>query len=487
MMQTLRKNAKFFLWIVLLAFVLTIFALWGMQGAVGSGKNPEVIAKIGDEEVTYSMLSTAWNNRREELYSEGRQITEELEKNEKKEILDMIITHKLRLKYAGSLGITASDEEVGGQIRNYPAFSTREGGFDKNIYINFLNNNRIRPEEFENEQREQIIVYKLRNQLITGIKAGTEELKELYLKRSRSIKGDYVSFGYKDFLSSVKIEEEKMKDYYAINKQKYEKPERVKASHILIMADASPSSPTGLTDEAAKKLAEKIISELNSGASFASLAKKYSSDPGSKEKGGDLGWFERGMMVKEFEDTAFSLKKGALSGAVKTQFGYHVIKCDDKDPGFEPTYDKVKKDILSEMQKTEAMSAASKKSSEFNSLLKEGKKFEEAAAALKTPVRKTPYFTEDGLKEIDSESFAGTALNLNTGETSGVITGKESFVVFKLTDEKPASYDRNKFETQKDKLSEMLISMKYNAYMESLTAELKNKFKVEIFEENLLN
>lgn len=487
MMQTLRKNAKFFLWIVLLAFVLTIFALWGMQGAVGSGQNPEVIAKIGDDEITYSMLSSAWNNRREELYSEGRQVTEELEKKEKKEILDMIITHKLRLKYADSLGITASDEEVGRQIKSYPAFSTKEGGFDKNIYIGFLNNNRIRPEEFENEQREQIISYKLRNQLITAIKASSDELKELYLKLSRSIKGDYVSFGYKDFLTSVKIEEEKMKDYYAINKQKYEKPERVKASHILIMADASPSSPTGLTDEAAKKLAEKLVSELNAGASFSSLAKKHSSDPGSKEKGGDLGWFERGMMVKEFEDAAFSLKKGALSGAVKTQFGYHIIKCEDKDSGFEPTYDKVKKEILSEMQKAEAMSVASKKASEFSELLKEGKNMADAAATLKTPLKKTPYFMEDGLKEIESDSFAATALNLNNGETSGVISGQEAYFIFILTDEKPAQYDRNKFELRKDKLSEMLTSIKYNAYMETLTAELKNKYKLEVFEENLLN
>ena len=487
MMQTLRKNAKFFLWFVLIAFILTIFALWGMQGAVGSGKNPEILAKIGSEEITYSLLSAAWNNKREELYNEGIQVTEELEKSTKKEILDQIINHKLLLKHASVLGISASDEEVGSQIRSYPAFSTKEGGFDKNLYLNFLNSSRIRPEEFEHEQREQIIAYKLRNQLIAAVKPGSEELKELYLKRARAVKGDYVYFNYSSFIDSVKIEEEKMKDYYALNKQKYEKPERVKASHILIMADASPSSPTGLTDEAAKKLAETILKDLNSGSSFSSLAKKYSSDPGSKEKGGDLGWFERGMMVKEFEDTAFTLKKGGLSGIVKTQFGYHIIKCEDRDAGFEPTYEKVRKEILLEMQKKEGLSLAEKKAVEFSELIKKGKDFSETAKEINTAVKSTPYFTLEGLKEIESESFAGTVLNLNKGETSSIIKGPSGYYIFSLKEEKEAQYDRNKFEQQKDTLTDMLTSIKYEAYMESLAAELKKDYKIEIYEENLLN
>ncbi len=487
MMQAMRRNAKFFLWIVLGAFILTIFALWGMQGAVGGGSNPEVIAKIGDEDITYTMLSAVWNNKREELYGEGIQVTEDLERMEKRKILDSLIDHRVRLKYASSLGITATDEEVGAQIRSYPVFSTQEGGFDRNAYINFLRANGIRPSDFENEQREQIILYKLRNQLMASVKTGTDELRELYLKRARSVKGEYVYFNYREHLPSININEEKMKDFYAMNKKKYEKPERVKASHILIMADASPSSPTGLTDEAAKKLADSLLEDLKKGASFSEAAKKHSADPGSKDKGGELGWFERGMMVKEFEDAAFALKKNTLSGAVKTQFGYHIIKCLDREDGFEPTYEKVRKDILEEMQKNEGVAAMLKKAVAFENVLKEGKSFAEAAAGAGAKIKQTAFFKEDGLKEIESEKFADEALNLNAGGITPVIQGDNGYYIFTLKEEKPAQYDRNRFEEQKERLVDMLKTAKFESYLAALTKSLRNGYKIEVFEDNLLN
>lgn len=487
MMQALRKNAKFFLWIVLGAFILTMFALWGMQGMVGEGNNTEVIAKIDEENITYTMLSSAWNNRREELYSDGTQVTEELETKEKREILNRLIDHRVRLKHAASLGITATDEEVGAQIRTYPAFSTRENTFDRNAYINFLRANRIRPADFENEQREQIILYKLGNQLMVSIKTGSEELKALYLKRARSVKGDYVYFNYKDHLSSININEERMKDFYAMNKSKYTKPERVKASHILIVADASPSSPTGLTDEAAKKLAESLLENIKQGASFSETAKKHSDDPGSKDNNGELGWFERGMMVKEFENVAFNLKKGGLSGVVKTQFGYHIIKSLDKEEGFEPTYEKVRKEVLKEMQKNEGIAKMLKKANAFNNMLKSGKSFAEAASESGVKIRQTPFFKENGLKEIDSEKFADEALNLNIGGITPVIEGDNGYYIFTLTEERQAQYDRNKFEEQRESLSNRLKTLKFESYLAALTESLKSGYKITIFEENLIN
>lgn len=88
---------------------------------------------------------------------------------------------------------------------------------------------------------------------------------------------------------------------------------QVKASHILVKTESE---------------ARKILGELKKGANFAKLAKQFSECP-SKKKGGDLGWFGRGKMVREFEKAAFSLKKGEISDIVKTQFGYHIIKLTD--------------------------------------------------------------------------------------------------------------------------------------------------------------
>ena len=89
---------------------------------------------------------------------------------------------------------------------------------------------------------------------------------------------------------------------------------KIRASHILVST---------------LEEAEKVLSEIKSGGDFGELAKKYSKCP-SKENGGDLGYFEKGQMVKEFEDAAFSLNEGEISGIVKTEFGYHIIKLTGK-------------------------------------------------------------------------------------------------------------------------------------------------------------
>ena len=102
---------------------------------------------------------------------------------------------------------------------------------------------------------------------------------------------------------------------------------KIKASHILI----GYQNKEGIVDSAAaKSRADSVLAELTAGAYFEELAAKYSDDPGSKEKGGDLGYFERRMMVKEFDETAFKLEVGQISGLIQTNFGYHIIKLTDK-------------------------------------------------------------------------------------------------------------------------------------------------------------
>ena len=119
-----------------------------------------------------------------------------------------------------------------------------------------------------------------------------------------------------------------LKAYFEKNIDRYKTPEQIRASHILVKDKAT---------------AEKILAQLKNGADFATLAKKYSQDTGTKDKGGDLGWFSRGQMVKEFEDAAFALKKiGDISGIVKTPYGYHIIKLTGRKPAHTPTLDEVK-------------------------------------------------------------------------------------------------------------------------------------------------
>jgi parvulin-like peptidyl-prolyl isomerase len=322
--------------------------------------------------------------------------------------------------------------------------------------------------------------------LYSDVKVTDDELKGYYLKRNRTIQTDYVYFNYKNFLKDIKISDDKMKDYYAVNKKNYEKPERVKASHILIRPDASPTSPTGLTDEGAKKMAEDVLAKLKAGQDFATLAKKYSADPGSGNKGGDLGWFSKGQMVPEFEKAAFALGKGATSGLIKTQFGYHIIKVTDKDKGFEATFDKVKDKIKAELEKQEGMKLADAKCDTFLKDTDAGEEFTKAASKEGVSLRTTPMFGPDTkLSEIESEDFKKTIFDMPKGSISSKIDGTNGYYVFDIKNEKVPAFNEAKYTKDASTLENGLRSIKFKQLYDDTIETLKKAGNVKYFEKNL--
>lgn len=145
------------------------------------------------------------------------------------------------------------------------------------------------------------------------------------------------------------------RDIYRANPDRFKHGEQIHISHILIQ---------GQTAESIAR-ATKLLDELKAGAKFEDLAKENSQDPGSAPKGGDLGWFEKGRMVPEFEEAAFALKKpGELSGLVKTQFGYHILKLDGvREPGvstFIEVRDGLRKEVVAKRQQDARAAAAQK-------------------------------------------------------------------------------------------------------------------------------
>ncbi|MGQ9604060.1 MAG: peptidylprolyl isomerase [bacterium] len=153
-----------------------------------------------------------------------------------------------------------------------------------------------------------------------------------------------------------KVSDEEARTFYDQNKERFVQPERIRASHILIQVDAN-ASPT--EKQAERKEAERILSELKKGADFAQLASQYSDCP-SKQKGGDLGYFSRGQMVEPFEEAAYALGVGEISGIVETQYGYHIIKLTDRQETRVIPFEEVKPNLIDYIQEEKKQEAIGK-------------------------------------------------------------------------------------------------------------------------------
>jgi peptidyl-prolyl cis-trans isomerase C len=156
--------------------------------------------------------------------------------------------------------------------------------------------------------------------------AGLSEAKvRALLERSVRIE----RFLERHVVSQVKVTEAQVEEYFHAHPEEMRRPEAVRASHILVLAEEGKASAE--ERQAARERAREVLARLRAGEDFAALARQYSQD-GSAERGGDLGYFARGRMTPNFERAAFALPVGGLSGVVETPFGYHVIRVTDRQP-----------------------------------------------------------------------------------------------------------------------------------------------------------
>ena len=284
------------------------------------------------------------------------------------QVLTQMIDEQVALIEAERHGIKVSDEELAQQIFAIPQLQENGRFIGEERYEQILlsQNPPITKSQFEDSMRRSMILDKLRSALTDWITVSDKDLDAEYRRRNEKVKLQVVALTADKFRSQVTVtdaelapffeahkndyrvgEQRKVRyllldrdaarqsvavppndiqRYYNDNIQQFSTPERVRASHILLN--------TGGKDEAAvRKQAEELLAKIKGGADFAALAKQFSEDPGSKDKGGDLDFFPRGQMVPEFEQAAFSLQPGQVSELVKTQYGFHIIKVADKQAG----------------------------------------------------------------------------------------------------------------------------------------------------------
>ncbi|OCL26331.1 peptidylprolyl isomerase [Orenia metallireducens] len=181
---------------------------------------------------------------------------------------------------------------------------------------NKLLNKQVESIKQQNKLTEEELLKALKSRGINSL----EEFKEIMWKENKD--EVLIQKLQQQVVDDVVITEEEIEAYYEKNKSKFKRPAQIKARHILIKTDKK-------SDEEAKDKAQKVLNKLKDGADFAKLAKEYSEGPSAKN-GGDLGYFRKGQMVPEFEQAAFDLEVGELSELVKTEFGYHIIKVENR-------------------------------------------------------------------------------------------------------------------------------------------------------------
>ncbi|HHW01919.1 MAG TPA: peptidylprolyl isomerase [Thermoanaerobacterales bacterium] len=284
------------------------------EGRIIDGK--EVIAVVNGENILKSDFDIQVNQVKSALESNGQDFsTNEGKKNlqeMKKKVLDSMIKDVLALQQAKKENVTLKTgqlEEAISQLETY------HGG--KDALDNYIKQQGLDRKSFEKLLQDQLIINNLKDKLT----------------------------------ADVKVTDEDVKKYFDSNKDMFKLPSpEIRASHILVPTE----------DEA-----NKVLAEIKAGKDFAELARKYSTDPGSKEKGGDLGYFGKGQMVPEFEKAAFALKPGQVSQPVKTQYGYHIIKVTGERTSL--SFEDVKDYIKSNLE-------SSRKDEEFSKFLDQWQK-----------------------------------------------------------------------------------------------------------------
>ncbi len=476
MLRILREHASSWMLKGILLLVAVTFISWGgysffREKKVSYAARVNGVA-IGEREY-YDALQNTVRQYREALGpSFSEKMIEELGLKDK--ILDGLIDKILILQEARRLGLAVSDEELREAIESVPAFQAN-GQFDRRNYERALRLNRMTPEEFEENQRENLLIskaislvktnggkvseeevldtYLFENERIslTFLKIGPDsfknqvnaneiETKEYYQKHLEDFRiptfaqVQYLLFRPSDFLSKIQVSPDEIKRHYDLRKDTFKIPKQVKAKDILIKTGPQ-DTPDQL--EAKKKKAEEILEKAKKTKDFGSLAKQYS-EADNAAKGGDLGWIQKGMFGEQVESALLSMKAGDLSGVVAARDGFHIFKVDEVKEEKQKPLEEVKDQILQTLKNEKAKAEASRKADDAFYSLFRSRDLEGYAREKDIPIKTTGLFKEgDEIPDIGKNPlFYSSAFALKLGEISPVVNVPPNFYVLKLLNKK---------------------------------------------------
>jgi peptidyl-prolyl cis-trans isomerase D len=478
MLTYMRKNAGS--WIIKVLFVAIIITFIFFYG-YGSKQGPEdrVLATAGEQKITTAQYQTAYANMMR-LYQQmyQNQITDQLARTLglKQNLLDDLIEQALLLQEAERRNLLVSAEEIKKTVMQQP-YMQENGVFSERRYAAVLSSMKMTAAQYEQQAAHEIMLQYLRSMITEAVYVSEQELKEVfqlrgekifidYLEFSQSdisqeaevsgeelqqwydqhsenyrvnemVQANYIVFDPQDYIGRIGVEQEQIRDLYDADQARFVEPEQVRARHILLKADRS-TGPENV--QAVRARAQGLLDTIKNGADFAALAKKHSQDEATAGAGGDLGFFGRGVMVAPFEKAAFAMQPGEVSEVVETQFGFHIIKLEEKKPERVQPLDEVREEIVRELQQELAekeVRAASRRA--FNRLFT-SRDLEGYAEANGLALKKTGLFVfGKGPDDAQGDNaFSRQAFALQPDELAPVFSMNKKYYLIKLTDKKPS-------------------------------------------------
>lgn len=493
MLSSIRNNRKalsIVLWLVIIAFVATIFVVWG----VGEKSNTlSYVAKVNNKIITYEEFQNRYKLADDEIRRYGGAIQID---NLSKRILESLVNEKLMLIEAEKLDIPATDLELVSYIRSIPSFQVN-GEFNIDQYEMVLRNNGLNPEQYEKAVKDEIKMRKMTNLIYQTQSIATDKeieneynyrksnitvdyaavplntfeknvtadpdnadlkkyydlTKEIY-RVPAEIKVKYISFDKNKFLNNYKVTDEQAKSYYETNIKLYEKKDSADVSLIYITADNSDNKSM----EAAKSKIDEAYSQLQAGKSFAETADNYTDKNIITAEGGHIGIVEKGSLEKDIEDAVFSTAVNTYSKPVKISNGYIIAYINSVMPAKKYTFEE-KKDEIKETIKTASASELFNKYllNEFQKIADNGSitAMQKVNSDYNADIKELDFIAENAIfpvtaVAINPETKAGL-YKLSKGELSQIVLDGSMAYIFEIVDKKLS------YIPEMDKIKEQLV------------------------------
>jgi peptidyl-prolyl cis-trans isomerase D len=432
-----------------------------------------------------------------------------------------MIQQHLELLEAKHLGITATDDDVRNFLHSgqWGELLFPGGKYIGDAqYAEFVSEQfQMTREKFENEVKNEIIENRLRALITGGVTISDNEVRSSYVDQATKIKFDYAVIDTDALRNQINPTDAELQAFFTRNASKYATaiPEARKIQYITFTATNLPQAPAPVTDAEvqqyyqqhikdyqvdeqvkvrhiliavnsqdpkadadAKAKAQSILDQLHHGADFAKLAKQYSDDPGSKDQGGELGWIKHGVTVPEFDQTAFSLQPGQLSGLVRTKFGYHIIQTEDKQAAHTRPLDEVKPEIMATLTR---QNESQQEQAFAQQLSAEAAKTGLAATAATHHLQAvtTDFLSQSAVVPnlADGTQLLTGAFNAKKGAAPQVASTGDGYAVYQVTDIQPAhapdfaSYKSHILDDYRDQQLPQLLATKTNELADRAKSE----------------